>query len=57
VQFVSGEKDKRARTGYALHSFILKMRSPVFAAMLEAQRTPAGGSLDAEPIELPEKGT
>jgi hypothetical protein len=44
--FISADK----KSGFALHSFVLKLRSPVFAAILESL-----GAGD-EPLELPEKG-
>ena len=57
VQFVARDKKR----GYALHSFVLKLRSPVFAAMLTTHpgalaEGSAAGAGDAEPIVLPESG-
>jgi hypothetical protein len=56
VSFVSADK----KAGFALHSFILKLRSPVFGAMLESLPQAAGGGTtlggSGEPIELKESG-
>lgn len=46
VKFVSSDK----MAAFALHSFVLKMRSPVLAAILECSRD------DEEPISLPDSG-
>jgi hypothetical protein len=51
VQFVSGERPPGRKRGYALHSIILRMRSPVFASMLASEHT-----VTNEPIELAESG-
>jgi hypothetical protein len=53
VSFVSADKKK----GFAVHSFILRMRSAVFAAMLEGLVPgTASTSTSAEPIVLQESG-
>jgi hypothetical protein len=55
VSFVSADK----KSGFALHSFVLKLRSPVFAAMLQSLATPpllCNGSATDEPIELSDSG-
>jgi hypothetical protein len=54
VSFVS--KDKKA--GFALHKFLLRLRSPVFGAMLESLPSPGTSGASPEPIqvELTESG-
>ena len=55
VSFVSADK----KSGFALHSFVLKLRSPVFAAMLQSLAMPpllCNGSATDEPIELSDSG-
>jgi hypothetical protein len=72
VEFVSGEAAHDRRRGFALHRFVLQMRSPVFAAMLESVGPPkavvarealgldndaaATGVRVSTPVELPEGG-
>ena len=57
VSFVARDK----KQGFLLHSFILNLRSPIFAAMLTthggalAEGNPSR-ALDVEPIVLPESG-
>ena len=48
VQFVSGDKKPM---GFALHTFLLRLRSPVLAAMLEGLEVGSGAS---DPLELQE---
>ena len=55
VNFVSGDKEQDERRGFALHSFVLRLRSPVFSAMLEGH-----GDVDSActaPIQLTDRGT
>ena len=52
VNLVSGDKEQDKKCGFAVHSFVLQLRSPVFAAMLD------GIDLtDHKPIELPDRGS
>jgi hypothetical protein len=56
VSFVSADKTK---TGFALHKFILRLRSPVFAAILDGLDAPGSsgpGTTLGEPLELKESG-
>lgn len=55
VNFVSGDKEQEEKRAFAVHSFVLKMRSPVFSAMLEGHA--GGSSACAAPIELNDRGT
>ena len=51
VNFVSGDKEQGEKRGFAVHSLVLKLRPPVFNAMLEGH---AGGGVC---IVLSDRGT
>jgi hypothetical protein len=53
VNFVSGDKEKDNMRGFAVHSFVLRLRSPVFAAMLDGINPGEHES----PINLPDRGS
>lgn len=56
VRFVSGDEEQDEKAGFAVHSFVLKLRSPVFSAMLEGHAQ-GGAAADDGPIELNDRGT